>query len=762
MQASALPATRKAAGVLLVLLAAFLALSRLTFDPGDVAVFAHPPHEPAANACGWLGAHLASAVLLAFGEAYWALPLLALYLCYRLLRAEKLSAAGFLHGLMLSLPVFSLAIYLFNQETPPWAPSYGGVFATFFGDILLEHLGRAGTWLLVVAGLALLYLSLDLGTVLADAWALPRLRGPAPAPGAGEPALDKGVEPKKGKGEPILQPPIQILPDPAEEPEGTGAPARPAAERKASPALPPGVRHASPIKKPRNFALPPDSILDAAAPAVSDGAAVLKERGRSLEEMFEVFKVGCKVVGMRHGPTITQFELALEEGVRVNKVTSLSNEVAMKLKAQSVRFVAPIPGRDTVGIEVPNIQKQTVNLRSVLEHPHYKDAVSRMVLPMLLGKDVVGEPLISDLTRMPHLLVAGTTGSGKSVCINGIIVSLLLHHSPESVRLILIDPKVVEMHIYEDIPHLLTPVVDDTSQAASILEWACTRMDERYNLLSRFGAKDIRSFNKLPRAKIREVLKEGERMEDIEWPMPYFVIVVDELSDLMLTGAKEVEIYITRLAQKSRAVGIHVILATQRPSVDVITGLIKANMPTRIAFHVTSAIDSRTILDQKGAEKLLGSGDMLLMPPGSSSLVRAQGIYVSDDEIKRAVEHWKKQGEPEYEDIRVPVHHQGGESRPMSATVSGTGDDEGDDEELYPQAVRIVMESGRPSASFVQRQLKVGYNKSSRLVEMMEERGLVSPARGSGKREIMVDAQKWLAEHGGGTPGAAEEEDEQG
>lgn len=398
----------------------------------------------------------------------------------------------------------------------------------------------------------------------------------------------------------------------------------------------------------RSYTMPPDSIFDVSEQSVADDEEILRERARNLVEVLATFKIGCRVIGQRRGPTITQFELEVDEGLRVGKITTLTNEVTKRLKSTSVRFVVPIPGRNTIGVELPNVSKESVNLRSIIELLDYKAIVRSQILPLLLGKDVAGEPLISDLSRMPHMLMAGTTGSGKSVCINSIIVSLLLHHSPETVRLIMIDSKMMEMSGYEEIPHLMTPVITEMNQAAAILEWACMRMDERYGVLSNHGVRDIRSFNQLFETRGREKLT-----EDIEWPMPYIVIIVNEFSYLMMEGAKEIEIYITRLAQEGHAVGIHVILATQRPSVDVITGLIKTNMPTRLAFQVAAQIDSHTILDQKGAEKLLGMGDMLFFGPGQSSLARAQGVYVSDAEISRVVEHWKAQGGPEYQNIKL-------------------------------------------------------------------------------------------------------------
>lgn len=745
---------RKTLGLVCVLAAAFFVLARLTYDPNDLGMFSYPPQDPANNLCGWLGAQIAGRLLLAFGEAYWMLPLACVLLGFRVAAARPIRPAVFAHSLLLSLATISVVIYVFYRGTPPWGPSYGGFFGLTYGGLFIEYLGMAGTWLLVAACLCLLFFGFDLGHIFdfqAAAEVLKREKAPEKS-GVVKREKEKSKVNLAGDGKLITIPPSAWPKDLETEPEelpgelmsAASAPkaARPQVGRGAS------ILSVRTVGAKRSFTMPPDSILDLSKPSVSDDDEILRERARNLEEVFATFKIGCRVIGQRRGPTITQFELEVDEGIRVNKVTALTNEVAMRLKSISVRFVAPIPGRNTIGIELPNMNKEAVNLRSIIEHPDYKAKVHKQMLPLLLGKDVAGEPLISDLSRMPHMLVAGTTGSGKSVCINSIVVSLLLHHSPETLKLIMIDPKMVEMSGYEDIPHLMTPVITDMSQAASILEWACVRMDERYGLLANHGVRDISSFNQLSKTRVREKLEEGVELENIEWPMPYIVIIVDEFSDLMMTGAKEIEIYITRLAQKSRAVGIHVILATQRPSVDVITGLIKTNMPTRLAFQVAAQVDSRTILDTGGAEKLLGMGDMLFRGPGDSSLRRAQGVHVSDPEINRVVEHWKAQGKPQYQNIKLVARpNSGGGSSGGGMSFDGGGGED-DDEALYAEAVLAVLENDKPSASFIQRQLRVGYNKASRLIEMMEERGVVSPTRGSNKRDILVELDQWKISQG--------------
>ncbi|MEK6559783.1 MAG: DNA translocase FtsK, partial [Planctomycetota bacterium] len=439
------------------------------------------------------------------------------------------------------------------------------------------------------------------------------------------------------------------------------------------------------------------------------------------------------VVEIERGPVITMYELELAPGTKVGKVVGLSDDLAIALKAPSVRIVAPLLGKSSIGVEVPNIQRKTVMLRELLDTA--EGVREKMAIPILIGKDVAGNPVISDLASMPHLLIAGTTGSGKSVCLNSIILSILFLRHPSEVQLLLVDPKMVEFSSFREIPHLISPVVTDMKKAAAVLEWAVNKMEERYALLASVGVKHIYGYNRLGASEIKKRLNpEGNaNLEDVPYYLPHIVIVVDELADLMMVASKEVETSVIRLSQKSRAVGIHLILATQRPSVDVITGLIKSNLPSRISFYVASKVDSRTILDQNGAEKLLGSGDMLFLPPGTSKLVRVQGAYVSDEEVKNVVEYLKGRSAPQF-------------NPELKGWKRTSEKDDSVRDELYNEAVRIVLETQRGSVSLLQRRLEIGYSRAAKLIDLMAEDGIVGEYKGSQAREVFLTLEEWDAQ----------------
>jgi S-DNA-T family DNA segregation ATPase FtsK/SpoIIIE len=445
------------------------------------------------------------------------------------------------------------------------------------------------------------------------------------------------------------------------------------------------------------------------------------------------FKVEARVVGIRRGPVITMYELSLAPGTKVSKVESLAHDLAIALKAPNVRIVAPLPGRNTVGIEVPNTERELVGVRELMEEVGRK--ATKMAIPLFLGKDTAGTPLVLDLANCPHLLVAGATGSGKSVAINAMISSVLMTRTPDQLQLLLVDPKSVEFTQYSQLPHLMCPVLSDMKKAAAVLKWACKKMDERYSVLSSVGVRDVKSYNELGEEGILKRLDpEGDAViDDVPFHMPHIVIIVDEFGELMMVAAKEVESSVIRLSQKARAVGIHLICATQRPSVDVITGLIKSNLPARIAFQVSSKVDSRTILDRNGAELLLGRGDMLLLPPGTSRLVRAQGSYVSEEEINRVVDFWESQSAPQFRAELREVHaqHEGGEFS----------------DELFDEAIRIVLETQRGSVSLLQRRLAIGYSRAARLIDMMAEAGIVGDWRGSQARKVLISLEQWENAH---------------
>jgi len=484
--------------------------------------------------------------------------------------------------------------------------------------------------------------------------------------------------------------------------------------------------------------LPPLSLLDESPVKVEHVSEdTLEFTSRLIERKLKDFGVEVKVVAAYPGPVITRYEIEPALGVKGSQIVNLSKDLNRALGTQALRVVETIPGKTCMGLEVPNPKRQMISLSEILTSQIYNS--SHSLLTLALGKDISGQPMVADLAKMPHMLVAGTTGSGKSVGINAMILSLLFKAKPDEVRLILIDPKMLEMAMYEDIPHLLTPVVTDMKQASNALQWAVKEMDRRYKLMSKFGVRNLAGFNK----KIMEAEEAGTHLfnpfsltpEDPE-PLhkaPTIVIVIDELADLMMVVGKKLEELIARIAQKARAAGIHLILATQRPSVDVITGLIKANVPTRLSFQVSSRIDSRTILDQQGAESLLGMGDMLYMPPGTGQPMRAHGAFVSDNEVQRVVDWLKERSTPNYIDEII--------DGPAESAEGGFGEDAGGEADpLYDQAVAIVLENKRASISLVQRHLRIGYNRAARLLEDMEKAGLVSKMSGSGTREILTSS----------------------
>ena len=498
---------------------------------------------------------------------------------------------------------------------------------------------------------------------------------------------------------------------------------------------------------PPNTELPPLSLLDEPRPSEEGYSdAALEAMSRLVEMKLLDFNIEVEVVAVHPGPVITRFELDLGVGVKVSQVSNLAKDIARALSAISVRIVEVIPGKSVIGLEIPNEHRDIISLSEILNSTEFDSSSSPLTLA--LGKDISGQPTVVDLAKMPHLLVAGTTGSGKSVAINAMILSLLYKTLAKDVRIIMIDPKMLELSVYEGIPHLLTPVVTDMKEAANALRWCVGEMERRYRLMAALGVRNIANYNR----KVKDaedsgnpipdpLFKPEDVMEGTEPPMlqslPYIVIIIDELADMMMVVGKKVEELIARLAQKARAAGVHLILATQRPSVDVITGLIKANIPTRIAFQVSSKIDSRTILDQMGAEQLLGHGDMLYMPPGTSVAVRVHGAFVSDTEVHKVTRHLKGKFEPDYMTEILEVST---EPVPGLSPAAGADDEDGEADPLYDKAVAIVTETRRASISGVQRRLKIGYNRAARMIEQMEDSGVVSPAQSNGSREVLAGA----------------------
>ena len=482
-----------------------------------------------------------------------------------------------------------------------------------------------------------------------------------------------------------------------------------------------------------DWTFPPLSLL--ADPEYSFSAqqeSVVRAKAKILERTLEEFRLAAQVVEIDTGPVITMYELQLAPGIKVSQIATLSNDIARALKAPAVRVVAPLPGKNTVGIEVPNIDKEKVRLKELLSVTGKR--AQEMALPIFIGKNASGSPLVGDLAKMPHLLIAGTTGSGKSVCINSIITSLLMTQRPDWCKLILADPKMVELSQFKDVPHLMCPIITDMKRAESVLEWAVTKMEERYELLSEARARNITAYNALGKEGIYERFDPASEEERSKIPthMPYVVIIIDELADLMMTSAKEVEHHLSRLAQKSRAVGIHIVVATQRPEVKVVTGLIKSNMPCRIAFRVASRMDSRIVLDQNGAEVLMGQGDMLFLPPGSAKLIRAQGTFLEEHELHAIIGFLTERAQPEFHPELIRLDN------------AGAGDPSQRDP-LFDEAVRLVLESRRGSVSLLQRRLTVGYSRASRLIEQMADAGIVGIYKGSQAREVTMTLDQWDA-----------------
>lgn len=505
-----------------------------------------------------------------------------------------------------------------------------------------------------------------------------------------------------------------------------------------------------------DYRLPSLELLDESDDICNEDQIVeVRRKGKILEQTFKNFGFNIRVVEIETGPVISQYEVELEAGLRLSKITSLADDLAIALRVPSVRIVAPIPGKNTVGIEVPNEQRQVVRLREVIEETD--SSARKMNIPVFLGKDVSGNPLTVDLAKMPHLLIAGRTGTGKSVCLNAIITSILMTCRPDDVRMLMIDPKMVELSGYARLPHLMHPVVTDMKKAEAILAWAVEKMEERYSLLAKAGVRHINSYNDLGREELfrRLEVEENDGAAGVPEKLPFIVIIADEMADLMMTAGKEVETHIIRLAQKSRAVGIHLILATQKPTVDVITGLIKSNLPARLSFQVASKTDSRVVLDENGADKLLGNGDMLFLWPGTSVIMRGQGTYLSDAEIDRVVDHCST-GEQNFvgELMNLKIEDPEGEAVPVVAGGLKKRD------ELYESAIEIVIREGRGSVSLLQRCLGIGYGRAARLIDYMAEDGLVGEYNGSQAREVTITMADWERMQGLESAAAGGSEDE--
>jgi DNA segregation ATPase FtsK/SpoIIIE, S-DNA-T family len=719
------------AGVLVLLW-----LSLLTFSPTDPPADAQAGDTPISNAAGAVGAHVAYTLLWWLGGgAYVGVTFVTVVTGIMLVRRRPSELPWRILGAGVLTVAAAAGIFLMDPDRgrEVWVCS-AGIVGGYIGGLLLQSFSQTGGWIILTVGFCIgLILAAD--RILLSLWRLvrrlwghrSRLKSIAQAlpvgksPASPQPSA-RAVAPAAPAPEKPERPAPRLRPQPA--PPVVASP-RPAEAKR-----PPAPKRQRPAD--REYELPSADLLKAPTSGYSESQeAQAIEKREILQQTLNDFGVGAEVVGHMTGPVITMFELSLEPGVKVAAVARLANDISRALAVPGVRVVSPLPGRDTIGIEVPNLEKEIVRIRELMDM--VPGAEEKMHIPLYLGKDAEGSAIVTDLAGMPHMLIAGTTGSGKSVCINAIIMAILMKRRPEDVRLILVDPKMVEMAAFENVPHLLCPIVNDMRRAEDILEWAATKMDERYELLKEAGVRNIASFNKLSPSEIHERLGVETEEEKARVPtrIPYYVVIVDELADLIMTSSKEVEGHIIRIAQKARAVGIHLILATQRPSVNVVTGLIKSNMPCRASFRVASRQESRIVLDQNGADVLLGQGDMLFLAPGTSTLVRAQGTYVEDSEIRAIVTAFTKEGQPVYNPELLRMN-----------TV-GAADAGGEKDELFDKAVEVVLATQRGSVSLLQRRLSVGYSRASRIIDQMADSGILGDYKGSQARECMITLEDW-------------------
>ncbi len=738
-----------------------LLFSCLSFDIGDwPSQYVYPQNKPLVNWCGSMGAFLAFYLLYYIGPGVFIILVSGLCYCIAKMARRQIDQPIFrLIGLVLLTTAASATFYSFwPHKVYTFPMGSGGVLGISAAAFLKGNFARLGAFILMCAiwfvGLSLLADSLIVGLfaafgiatrrvvgVVVPAWAVAREHSEALTDiWQRLSARQKVLTPAPPVHVQYESPAVEAEPQP-ESQDKSAEPPEPAQMAESLPQKkpdvvevkrPPARQEKPPFVQPSydDYTLPPlDLLAEGEYGYAAVQEKVVKTKAAELEKLLGEFNVNAKVVAAETGPVVTMFELELAAGVKVSHISSLANDIARALGAGAVRVVAPIPGKHTIGIEVPNNEKEKVRMRNMMQLAG--DKPSKMEIPLFLGKDSSGEALVSDLAKMPHLLIAGTTGSGKSVCINTVIVGILLTKRPDEVKLIMIDPKMVEMTAFNTVPHLMCPIVTETQMAVQILEWATVKMDERYALLAEARVKNIAEYNRLGAEEIIARFNPSTPDEEAKIPkkLPYIVVVIDELADLMMTAPKEIEAYIVRLAQKSRAIGIHIILATQRPQATVVTGLIKSNMPCRIGFRVAARMDSRIILDQNGAETLLGEGDMLFLKPGTSDLIRAQGTFLDDAEIRRIVKHLKEVAEPQF-------HPELTQLRKVEA-----GDMPKD--ELFDEAVRVVLETKRGSVSLLQRRLGVGYARASRIIEMMAGAGILGEYKGSQAREVLLTLEEY-------------------
>jgi len=752
-------------GVALFAMALIWIISLSSYDPTDaVWFFSTGSHAAPANFAGRIGAFLAELSFQLFGYASYLGPAILVIVGWHSFWCRKLEAAATkATGAALLFACISAFLSLVFGTLDVSGKSFraGGYAGDWLAHEMADYLNRTGSIIVIVT---LIFLAI----IMSTQFSFGRLFGALidAAQDGGIRALSSFAEwreerrREKQRRDVIAKHTKKGLPGPdvktgaaasetallktgkkRDQPKGTDdapaaapafampkafAPPKPPKVSMPAPPLPladPEPSAKAPAERRKgDYALPPLALLDAPKTERKIDERELMDGARLLEEKCREFSVEGSVVQIHPGPVVTTFEFKPDAGVKYSKITGLAEDLCLAMRAESV-LIDRIPGKSTVGIQIPNHNREMISLREMLESEPYRRSASK--LTVTLGKTIHGEPYISDLALMPHLLIAGSTGTGKSVGMNSMLTSILYRATPDDVKMIMIDPKRLELGMYEDIPHLLTPVVVDPKAAANALRWAVREMEERYKTLAAEGVRNIEQYNR----NVAQAIAEKHTPKDgvAPRPLPFLVVVIDELADLMMVASNEVEQSICRLAQMARAVGIHLILATQRPSVDVITGLIKANMPSRISFRVSSKVDSRTILDANGAEQLLGKGDMLFLPPASSRFIRLHGPYISEQESARLASFLRKQGKPTYDETVTAEE---------KSTVAGI---EMEKDDLYDEAARIIVASGQPSISFLQRRLRIGFSRAARLVDMMEMEGLVSPAAGGKAREVLVD-----------------------
>jgi DNA segregation ATPase FtsK/SpoIIIE, S-DNA-T family len=735
-------------GFIYLAIALLVLVSLVSFNTADLGIFASTPNADVSNFVGIIGAYISAFLFFLIGKSAYIIPVLCLIWALDRFTSQQpeRSLIKFSGTAVLFLASSTLMALVFNGENTS-RMSAGGISGMILSSVLEKYLGIVGSYVIVST---LIILSVLLAT---EFLIIPFIAF------IGGKIKNAYIEHKEKKSSKAPQRPLINLKGmkenavsvkrgvlKAQEVKAANRKEQlkvvePVAEKNAPKILAPTIKiskkHNEPLKEKSDiqlkqkiqsvgeYNLPQLDLLDSPLPVEERQIKEdLTASSAILEDTLRDFGIEVKVAQVEKGPVITRYELEPSPGVKVNRITALSDDIALTMKAQSVRIIAPIPGKSRVGIEVPNTTASLVFLREVLSAKEFQRAESKLTLA--LGKDTAGVPVVCDLAKMPHLLIAGTTGAGKTVCVNSIILSMLFNASPDELKLILVDPKMVEMAMFNKLPHLICPVLTNAKKVSGALSWLVGEMESRYKLLAKVSARNITMFN--------QKAKEGKFKDDPDVPqtLPYIVLVIDELADLMAVASNEIENAITRLAQLSRAVGIHIILATQRPSVDVITGVIKANFPARISFKVASKVDSRTVLDMNGADKLLGRGDMLFMEPGAAKPTRAQSSLVSDKEIERVIDFISSQREPEHEaDI----------AREQTKKDFGRGAEK---DELFDDAVQLVMESGQASVSMLQRRMRLSYTRAARMIDSMEQEGLIGPYCGSKPREILVDREQYL------------------